>query len=353
MEPVKQVAFQTNFDKSYNCFDIATDLLTQIFHRHHQLMFLNSWGFSFCDLANQSLAKGLDPMFGDNLLPLEYYHGIKLTLHQFKSVELAWEYLIHEITTKQYAIISTDTYWCPWNPRYQKINRPHYVLVVGLKKSEKKLLCLDKEAFITKQTPAELPFDDLIKSFDGFFSYDLLPENDTYTVCEVINNVIKRYITQEDSTLPLSKQYLDKKYTADYSTQAEVKISSRNSVKMYFLQIVQFAKALDGRNLNEEWSGYENVNDAPFFRKLSDIYQGRRKFAIFLDFLADQFNSIKVKQLAYEMNLISKNWQNIRFLFLQYSQDLLTNPLSIVIDKIQEMSEREERFVWSLFSLIS
>ncbi|HBF36198.1 MAG TPA: hypothetical protein DDW50_02635 [Firmicutes bacterium] len=275
--------------KYLNSFETALVILAKIVKRDYQLMFINYWRGIDADFDDQTLSKRLDSFADDNLSSLEFYHGIRLNLLKPVTAESAWNFIIEEL--KQYCpvIILTDTYWCPWHEAYGKYHEAYYCLVNGMSESGQYLTCIDNKIFKTKDQMGTMPFYNFKTSFKEIYYYQLLSQSHSYYPQDVFQDVIKQH------EMDLKKQPLS--------------------------------------NLNDK---------ASLLKRFDDIFRGRYKFAIALQYLADRFDDREIKQFSREMFIISNGWRKVRLYLLKNYQEPPGILLPSIIYHILNIGKREE-----------
>lgn len=322
-----------------NSFETALAILAIIVKRDYQLMLINSWNIDLDFHNRATLSEKIDFSFDDTLKALAYYHGIHLTVIKPLSGETALEFLRSELINYRPVIISTDTYWCPWYIDYQIRHCPHYCLVNGINESAQYLTCIDKETLKTEQQVGVMPFFNYEKSFGEIYKYELLPENDFYKPEEVLGEICKRFITNIEKHVNGKRAQTTQ---VEDRTFASNKFSWKLQIQFNFKRISDLANILDEcKSLGEEWAGYSNVNEVPLLKKLTVISNGRYKFAIALNYLAERFNKEKIAEFAKEISNIGDDWQQVRLLLVQYFQKQSKDLLDNVVSQIRQIAERE------------
>ncbi|MGE7272258.1 hypothetical protein ACQKK5_12480 [Brevibacillus panacihumi] len=151
MNPPLLSALSPLHDEARSCF---TDQLVSVVHwlgRRHELMYLESWGFSLDSASAKATTLGdrVHPGTGDTLANLERYHGIRLYRLNPQSLP-EWKGILQQQWSREMpVIISMDTYTCPWDVGYQRFHSSHTCLAVGWDEGEDAIICCD--AFYQKE----------------------------------------------------------------------------------------------------------------------------------------------------------------------------------------------------------
>jgi hypothetical protein len=147
-----------------NCFDcadiVAASLLVWKGYRY-EIMFINSWGFSFKPAGSGRISDGLAEWSGGIVRPLELYLGIKSVIRKMEPSK-AWDFVVEELRNERPVILNVDLYWCPWHEYYQKNHRAHSVILVGTDGPNGTLDCLDKYTLQSLNGPYKMTFNEFV-----------------------------------------------------------------------------------------------------------------------------------------------------------------------------------------------
>ncbi len=134
-------------DKLWDCFEKLIVSVAVWWRRGYEFMFVDTWSFDFQSRQpDQSipLSRRVRPWPGSNHYPsLEKYYGIRLIRHNTRTIAEVMAIINAELNRERPTAVYIDSYWCPWNPEYQRTHHRHYCLAVGLDESKRLLYCID------------------------------------------------------------------------------------------------------------------------------------------------------------------------------------------------------------------
>ncbi|UWE08645.1 BtrH N-terminal domain-containing protein [Actinacidiphila bryophytorum] len=113
----------------------------------HRPMFARAWGFGFRDRgwdAYSCLGERVHPGKSNPMTALPaLVTDVECTEVSPASAEEALDLLSAETAAGRPAVLSVDSFDCPWDPGYQTYHQPHFTVVTGLSGADGDLLCTD------------------------------------------------------------------------------------------------------------------------------------------------------------------------------------------------------------------
>ncbi len=134
-------------DELSDCFEELLISVAAWWGRGYEFMFVDTWSFDYLSRRLDETAplnRRIRPWPGGNHYPsLEKYYGIKLIRHDTRTADEVTAIINQELSQDRPAAIYIDSFWCPWNPDYQKAHYRHYCLAVGFNEPDRSIYCID------------------------------------------------------------------------------------------------------------------------------------------------------------------------------------------------------------------
>lgn len=314
-----------------NCFDTAIASVVSWYGKSYELMFINAWGFNYWPFG-LTLGNRIRPALYNILQPLEIYQGIKFHIHFFPLGQHALTRMTEEFQREKPVILETDFFWVPWNGRYQKQHRRHYLVLTGVEGSN--VLGVDYTAWNRLKKPGIISFNDLLH---GMRSY-ITVSNESYRKELNWRQIINRYVRLRGSNTPKNK--FDKTFTIS---------------KSCFDRIRRFADSLEKvPELRAEKQMKLKLVDTPLFVNLNEIVMRRFKFSFALGFLGNQCNVDELVLLAKEMESIGNEWEVVKnILYQSFECDDSQQLIKQSAFKIRELADKEETLSKELWLILN
>ena len=272
----------------------------------YELMFINSWGFSFKPALSGLISEGLSEWAGGIWYPLEFYQGIKLITNSLE-IYSALSFITNELGNNRPVILNIDTYWCPWHEYYQKTSRPHSVIILGIDDKNHTLDCIDKYTWQLVQGPCKMSYNDFL---NGYQSVTIMSFDKAIAEIEW-RKIIREAVQCMKGRANYDVIYLLKKGNFVKRVVLALKLAQFKLKKFScFDEIKIIAQKIDESNLENE-----RQTDIPFERNPLLIHfllvsHGRKKFAYMLKYLGEE---LQVQSLLYLSNLmfnVAWHWED-------------------------------------------
>lgn len=328
--------------KTMNCLETSAVAIAKWLGCRYELMFSKSWYFKFISgefessiLGKRVIADETDVFSNTSLLSLEKYHGLKFVWHdictgnELKSLDI----ILSELEKSQPVVITLNTYWCPWIPRYKKIINPgdgykkngvkrlyHTLIVVGYDVEKSCLYCRDNETT----------------------NVEILPINDYVNGCGPCAAIETANVKTEENWIYIIKEAVNN-------------MMEENNSLNSFEQIRLFANEIsNSMDLKKEIQGYgiDNIWASPLIRALNNIMRGRRKFALSLKYLNEKYNINDLAIYSTTLGSIGAQWDLVMDILVKGC--LLSNPHKIVdraAKEIMQISYNEEKVAQQLLQI--
>jgi hypothetical protein len=313
-------------DDSRDCFEDQITTVASWFGRGYELMYAESWGFSYSPADGDSsgiLGKriGAGRTRENALRLLELYHGIRFTWHQTNTIDEVLPILKAELAAGRPVIIYLDSYWCPWAPSsYQKIQNSHHnCIVVGLDEVNGFLYCTD--GYYVEQNKT-LPLEYYAQGCGRCGTFTLIGDE-----APIIDwrEIIK--------------------------SSAELILGS-NSFPNAFDAMRTFGRDAALIDLAAEIEGCPNIWRSPLWMQLDNIHKGRKQFSKVLRYMAEQYDVAELLVLSRQVEQVGGLWSIIQTML--YKAHIKNNSSAILCripEKINEVADEEERIANALISL--
>lgn len=157
------------------CFEDCIATLANYLGLEYEFMFMESWNCNYryngesCEIETDRVLETQVAMYSKLL---SIWHGI--CLEKVKDDYISLEIIQGYLSQGNPIILLIDTYWCPWDPIYQKEHLFHTVLIIGFDKEEDSFICLDP--YYDMETYF-FPFADLKQSPMMLFTYHVVNVN--------------------------------------------------------------------------------------------------------------------------------------------------------------------------------
>lgn len=307
-----------------NCREDTIVSVASWLQRDHELMYAESWGFSF-DIQQWSskgkLSSCLSPEFGNMLPLLAQYHGIDIRIVENLCFQDTVDLVARELAESRPVIIELDTYFCPWDSGFHNYHYPHTNLIVGYDEANRMYSLID--CFYQKQ--------DIKISSENCFSYDS-----------------NRVALFRCSTLP--------EPIADWRTiiqRAAKRMRVQEQKDHSFHQMRSLAAILEqSPDLNEEFKHYEHIWMAPLLSVLSAISNGRRQFAAVLQYLSTRQQEQDFHEMVNELHYAASQWSILLSMVTKsYYSPRDRSLLHRAADKLRWIADKEEKIAGQLLSM--
>jgi len=333
--------FKLIVEDCFTCLDIVVASILSWMGYRYELMFINSWGFSFKPAPSGLISDGLSDCAGGIWHPLEVYQGIKL-ITKNPEVQDALCFIREELRNNRPVILNTDTYWCPWHEFYQRIRRPHCLIILGIDDESNILYCMDKFTQQAKEGPSEMSFKDFSSGYQSIMTISL-----GKPICEIDGRKIIREAvlctkgqTNYDLFYALKKGDFCKKAFLAFKLRQN-KYSKPNCIR----EMMVFAQKISESSLENEKRLDLPLERNPLLMKLMLIANGRKKFGYLMKYLAEEY---KIESLTYFSNImfiIASLWQDVLSHLYKYLKTTDIKEKSHFYRGVRTMALFEEMFL--------
>lgn len=240
---------------------------------------VESWGFGYRSRSwdhYSSVGERLTAGTGDPRKLLRHYCGVSFGEQVFTDFSGAVETVAAALTTGHGVIVSTDSYWCPWDPGYHMHHQSHFIVVRNVDKEKEELVCDDH--FFGKRS-VSYPF-------------------------HLWSRALRSGVTlRRESRRPPAPAEIPAILVRNFAAEGAASLE----------QMALFAEDIGaGIDLDVELDGYhQNWWAAPLFRKLRKVAAGRELAAGALVELAGEYD------LATEFGELGRDWNTVRMLVLK------------------------------------
>lgn len=307
-----------------NCREDTIASVASWLQRNHELMYAESWGFSF-DMRQWSrtgkLSSGLSPESGNMLPLLAQHHGIGIRIAENLRFQDAADVVARELAESRPVIIELDTYNCPWDSGFHNYHYPHTNLIAGYDEGNRMYSLID--CFYQKQ--------DIRLSSEHCFSSDS-----------------NRVAVFRCSTLP--------EPIADWRTiiqQAAKRMTVQDQRGHSFHQMRSLAAILEqSPGLDEEFKHYEHIWMAPLLSVLSTISNGRRQFAAVLQYLNTRQQEQDFHETVNELHYAASQWSILLSMMTKsYYSPRDKSLMHRAAHKLRMIADKEEQIAGQLLSM--
>lgn len=324
-ETVKTLDIKPDHKSWRTCYeDIVVTVLNWL-GRGHELMYLESWQFSF--MTNTEVSISIGQRLNYDLLTeeekvlslIKRFYGVDLKVHLQKDMDETIAAIGRELQLKKPVIIGIDSYWIPWDSAFQIVHWNHAILIVGIDEEKQQVHCTD-------------PFYSIEHCVMSY---------------ESIQNGIQNYVTFE----------IDDNYDTNFDWRESFKnivLKDKNpeNDKNIFKEIRSLANAIENSlDVAKETEGYKDAGTIPLNQSLREIAFGRYKFAKLVEYLAKRYQISELFLLSNKIKLMGVKWDEIREEMFKVLASSTYIPIDEIVVKIQEAANYEESIAHQLFSL--
>lgn len=337
--------FQLIVDNCFDCADIvAASLLVWKSYRY-EIMFINSWGFSFKPAPSGRISDGLNEWTGGILQPLEIYLGIKSIIQKMEP-QKAWNYVTQELYNERPVVLNVDLYWCPWHEHYQKNNRSHSIILLGIDEQNWTLDCMDKYTLQSLNGPYKMNFNEFVHAYQSLTIYSFIKPVVEIDWRVMIREAIICMKEKADYDLyfALKKEKLNNRITLNFKS-AQSRFEKNNC----FEEIRLLAQEIKRSSLANELYVKQN----PLIASLITIANGRRKFAYSLRYLGQKQNVEHLVDIARLMEYCSWHWNSAIKHLYNYLKAIDINEKNQFCDEVKSLAVFEEMMADKLIELSS
>jgi hypothetical protein len=235
-------------------------------------------------------------------------------------------------------IMNIDNYWCPWQGGYRKLSQEHTVIITGINMEKELLYCSDLVTWRISGQPVCLSFSDYYKGFKSIRIIKPFAIEQKPPLFDTIIDALS-HINLNDFIFEKSM----KKKTDD--TRNYIK----NEVNRYIDDLNKLAdKINDYEKFENEIQKGLPLCEQPFFKGISKIGSGKRKFALTLDYLSKNFQIPELCELGKQLEMIGCYWSNHNKKYFFDIFELQKPSLDIKhcwSQKIKEIAEYESLFI--------
>lgn len=294
--------------KSFDCIDtILWNSVKLIKNRNAELIFLHAWKLHYLDYhkhVDMPLGKRIFLEYGDDF-PNTYQNKL---LREYYGISFKQLDDVAQVNVDSPMCIKMDTYYCRWNPYYQKYHVPHYFIAV--QHTDGGLLCMDT---YIRQEPVVFK-------------------------CEDYSKVEQAFIIVEDEI-------------GRYHDKVKIKhMIRREEGHCYFENIRLFAdELLYNPNVLKDIFDISRSDTNLLIRKIKYISDQRYNFIYSLRYLYGESRLMEPILSGY-MN-IHKLWKKIRMLLIYCKETQSVEKLQTIATLLKSLSEEEEILFQSLKTL--
>ena len=295
--------FELIVDNSFTCFEIVVASLLSWKGYSYELMFMNSWGFSYKPAPSGLISDGINECAGGIWYPLEFYQGVKLITKNLEA-KTALDFIKEELRNNRPVIINANTYWCPWHDHYQKLSRSHSIIVLGIDNENGTLDCVDKYTWQSVHGPCKMSFSDFLNGYQN-----LIIMNNGKPLARIDwRKIIREAVLCMKSQADYDLIYYLKKGNLVERTLLALKLAELKSKKTScFDEMRLFAQKVDESSLENEKQNGLSIERNSLLVSLMKLTHGRKKFADLLNYLG---KAQKVEPLIHGARLMGNStWQ--------------------------------------------
>jgi hypothetical protein len=337
--------FQLIVDNCFDCADIvAASLLVWRGYRY-EIMFINSWGFSFQPAPSGRVSDGLSEWSGGIVQPLELYLGIKSVIRKMEP-QTAWEFITEELRKGRPVVLNADLYWCPWHEHYQKNHRTHSLIILGSDARDGTVDCMDKYTLQAFNGPYRMSFNQFAPALQSLTVFSQ-----------------GKPVAEPDWRVMVREAIWCMKTKADYDRYFARKKAGRSRGLTWNLKKTEFnwekadccveirllAAEINSSVLADELF----VKSSPLLVRLISIGNGRRKFAYCLRYLGQERNEESLVDLARIMELCSWQWNSANKYIYNYLKTGDISEKNRFCDELKSLAVFEEMIADKLIDLTS
>lgn len=300
--------------KGANCLDDAIATLCGWHKSRYELMFSRSLDFGFDSERKEiDIGERIYADYSDEYMPLlERFHGHRFGSHMNQPVDQFVPMIQEQLSAGKPLFVSLDSYWIPWDPKYQRVHHVgHALLGVGFDTHGKALYVSDpyfeKKAF-------RIPFDHLEQGYRGCLTIDVPNEPD------------RDWATIADSLCDPLELWLHKR-----GPSRAIAAFAEEVGKLSFIR--------------EEKPAFEMLGESPIFANLGKVLNGRNNYGSMLQYLDDIKQDGRFRPIAEELRRISFQWASVRGLAVKI---LLADDASMharltesAMKKLYELADKE------------
>lgn len=177
-------------DPGQNCFDGVVAGIARWLGRNHELMYINAWRFTFTPEIpgqNEDLCTRLQVDDQVDKEALERFHGLKSTTHEAVSSSAALPIIQRTLETGSPVALVINSFWVPWDDKYQQQERTHACIVVGSNPHTQDLYCTDPYFM---QKDVLLPSADFLKGYLFCETFSIVDDECT-SLLSIIDAIIE------------------------------------------------------------------------------------------------------------------------------------------------------------------
>ncbi len=264
-----------------NCLDDAIATLCGWHKSRYELMFSRSLDFVFdSERKELDIGERIYADYSDEYMPLlEKYHGHRFESHMNQPIDLFLPLLQEQLSAGKPLFVSLDSYWIPWDPKYQRVHHVgHALLGVGFDPLGQSLFASDP--FFEKKALG-IPFDHLRQGYRGCVTVDVpkQPNQDWDDIVDSLSEPLKLWLC--------------------------TKGPSRS--------IAAFAEEIGALTyVHEEKPAFEMLGESPIFANLGKVLNGRNNYGSMLHYVDELTKDGRFRPIAEEIRRISFQWASIR-----------------------------------------
>ena len=295
------------FFENYNC---VQSIIANILHYRNQPwspMFMGELGFTYEKTANNGFT--LDTGSKD-MQVLDHLYGITEIPLKIKSLDE----LKSALSCERWICLYVDGYICPWHTAYHKQHIDHYLLIIGIDKSEQSIICADP--FFTSEIQ-RLPYRDIewtnksieLKVMNKPFSYE--------NIFPFFRSIIQELIS---STVP------------------------------YWIIIKEFSDYLSLEGMERELFSYQDCAFINWLISVNFLSKARKNFVESLIYISKK-NKFCPAHIADAFSQLSEEWMKLKICLLKYyyKKNATYQSLQAVKSHLTVLADMEEHCVDILY----
>lgn len=302
---------------AYDCLDMLIAAIAKYHNNDYRLMFRDAWRFIYYENKIWGSLGDKIEMHSLKWAYLAKYHGMESNIVTKNTLTEKIKFLREQIKLENPLIIKMDVFNCHWIIRsYKAKHSNHFCIVTDI--DDENIYCID--SYVVNKKVA-LPYKDFAEGNSVFITFDFKQhdkEVDWRDLIEKELSCIKKY-NMIDSIIKFSKD-----------------------VQQYF-------------DVEKEIEPYkEKISDSPTITKLAEVYRNRRRFAMSLTYLMEQYDINDLRVIIDRLLYVSNVWSMVYGMLIK--ANYIENSLEYigkVTKKLEEVASFEEEIISELYRLVN
>ncbi|GMQ61639.1 hypothetical protein [Vallitalea maricola] len=301
---------------AYDCLDMLIAAISKYIKCEYRLMFIDAWRFLYNSNQEWESLGDKIALYSLKWAYLHKYHGLDTNIVIKNTLSEKIDFIRDQIKQDKPVVIKMDIYYCHWIIRsYQVRHSDHFCIVTDM--DDENIYCIDSYVINKK---VALPYKDFAEGNSLFLTFE-----QTQQVKKV-----------------------------DWKSLIKKELNCINKYNMIDC-IIEFSRDVKKNfDVKKEIEPYKDmISVSPIISKLGEVYRNRRRFALSLMCLMEQYEINDLKFIIDRLIYVSNVWSMVYGMLIKANYiDNSSDYVDKVAKKIEEVASFEKEIIDELYKIL-